>query len=108
FFLMGWGVPPFDSQYVFDFLIHTKTDDLGGWNASNYSNADVDAMIDTLSSDVDEENRNNTVAQIWEQVQEDRVLLAVHNQLLAYATREGVNIEVHPENQPVIYNVTFD
>ena len=108
FYLMGWGVPPFDSQYVFDFLIHTKTDQLGGWNASNYSNADVDAKIESLSSDVDEAHRNGTIAEIWDQVQKDRVLLNVHNQVLAYATRKGVNIAVHPENQPVIPQVTFD
>ncbi|MDO5706010.1 MAG: ABC transporter substrate-binding protein [Paracoccus sp. (in: a-proteobacteria)] len=108
FYLMGWGVPPFDSQYVFDFLIHTKTDQLGGWNASNYSNADVDAKTESLSSDVDEAHRNATIAEIWKQVQDDRVLLNVHNQVLAYATRKGVNIAVHPENQPVIPAVTFD
>lgn len=108
FFLMGWGVPPFDSQYVFDFLVHTKTDQLGGWNASNYSNADVDAKIESLSSDVDEQHRNATIGEIWKQVQDDRVLLNVHNQVLAYATRAGVNIEVHPENQPVIPAVSFD
>ncbi|MDO5612488.1 MAG: ABC transporter substrate-binding protein [Paracoccus sp. (in: a-proteobacteria)] len=108
FFMMGWGVPPFDSQYVFDFLIHSKTDQLGGWNASNYSDADVDAKIDSLSSDVDEAHRNNTINEIWNKVQEDRVLLNVHNQVLAYATRKGVNIAVHPENQPRIPAVSFD
>ncbi|MDO5647073.1 ABC transporter substrate-binding protein [Paracoccus sp. (in: a-proteobacteria)] len=108
FYLLGWGVPPFDSQYVFDFLIHTRTDNLGGWNASKYSNADVDAKIESLSSDVDESHRNATIADIWKQVQDDRVMLAVHNQVLAYATRKGVNIAVHPENQPVIPAVTFD
>jgi hypothetical protein len=24
FYLLGWGVPTFDSQYVFDFLVHTR------------------------------------------------------------------------------------
>ncbi|MDO5631854.1 MAG: ABC transporter substrate-binding protein [Paracoccus sp. (in: a-proteobacteria)] len=108
FYLMGWGVPPFDSQYVFDFLVHTTTDQLGGWNASNYSNADVDAKIESLSSDVDEQHRNNTIAEIWKQVQDDRVLLNVHNQVLAYATRKGVHIDVHPENQPSIPAVSID
>jgi peptide/nickel transport system substrate-binding protein len=32
----------------------------------------------------------------------------VHNQLLAYAARDGVNIAVHPENQPRMTTVTFD
>ena len=36
------------------------------------------------------------------------MMLPIHNQLLAYATRAGVNIDVHPENQPLMMSVTFD
>ena len=108
FYLFGWGVPPFDSQYVFDFLIHSREGDLGGWNASNYSNPEIDAKIESLSSDVDEAHRNATIGEIWNKVQEDRVLLSVHNQVLAYATRKGIKIDVHPENQPSIPAVTFE
>jgi peptide/nickel transport system substrate-binding protein len=38
---------------------------------------------------------------------EDRVFLNVHNQLLAYAMRDGINLPVHPENQPSMTEVTF-
>jgi peptide/nickel transport system substrate-binding protein len=40
-------------------------------------------------------------------VQADRVLLPIHNQVLAYAMKNGINLAVHPENQPRIYDVTI-
>jgi len=108
FYLLGWGVPTFDSQYIFDFLVHSPEEGRGGWNGSRYENPEVDAMIKSLATETDLDARNETIAQIWEQVQEDRVFLMVHNQLLAYAARDGINIDVHPENQPKMTNVTYD
>jgi peptide/nickel transport system substrate-binding protein len=108
FYLLGWGVPPFDSQYVFDFLVHSQEGAYGGWNGSRYSDPDLDAKIKSLATETDLEARDATIAEIWKQVQEDRVFLMVHNQLLAYATRDGINIAVHPENQPKMTTVTYD
>jgi len=107
FYLLGWGVPTFDSQYVFDFLVHSQEEGRGGWNGSRYNNAEVDAMIKSLSTETDLDKRNATIAAIWKQLQEDRVFLMVHNQLLAYASKDNLNIAVHPENQPHMADVTF-
>ncbi len=108
FYLLGWGVPTFDSQYVFDFLVATREGARGGWNGSNYSNPEADALIEAMATETDLEARNQMIADVWEMVVNDRVFLNVHNQLLAYATREGLNIEVHPENQPNMWEATFD
>ncbi len=108
FYLLGWGVPTFDSQYVFDFLVHTKEGARGGWNGSRYSNPEVDALIQAMATETDLEARDAMIAQVWDQVMEDRVFLNVHNQLLAYATRDGVAIEVHPENQPNMWEATIE
>lgn len=107
FYLLGWGVPTFDSAYVFNFLVHSRGDGFGAYNGSHYANADVDAMIESLATMTDLEARNATIANIWEQVMADRVFLNVHNQLLAYAVRDGVSIDVHPENQPHMASVTI-
>ncbi|WP_244314372.1 ABC transporter substrate-binding protein [Pannonibacter tanglangensis] len=107
FYMLGWGVPTFDSAYVFDFLIHSPEGARGGWNATKYLNPEVDAMIKSLATEIDNNARNATIAKIWDQVQKDRVLLPVHNQLLAYATRDNISIEVHPENQPKLTTVKF-
>ena len=107
FYLLGWGVPTFDSAYVFDFLVHARQDGYGSFNGARYSNAEVDAMIESLATMTDLEARDATIAQIWDKVMEDRVFVNVHNQLLAYAMRDGINLPVHPENQPFMGDVTF-
>ena len=107
FYLLGWGVPTFDSAYVFDFLVHTREEGYGSFNGSRYSNAELDAMIESLATTTDLAARDATIAQIWDKVMEDRVFLNVHNQLLAYAMRDGINMPVHPENQPFMGDVTF-
>jgi peptide/nickel transport system substrate-binding protein len=108
FYLLGWGVPTFDSAYVFNDLIHTKDGNYGTYNIGLYSNPEVDEKIRSLGTQTDLDARNATIAEIWAQIQEDRVLLPIHNQVLAYAMREGITLPVHPENQPLMTSVTLD
>ena len=108
FYLLGWGVPTFDSQYVFDFLVHTREGSYGAFNGTRYSNPELDAMIQSLATETDLEARDATIAEIWDVVMEERIFLNVHNQMLAYAMRDGINLDVHPENQPHMTTVTFD
>ncbi|RUT30277.1 ABC transporter substrate-binding protein [Arsenicitalea aurantiaca] len=107
FYLLGWGVPTFDSAYVFNDLIHTKDGSYGAYNGGLYSNPELDEMIQSLGTEVDTAVRDATVAEIWATVQEDRVLLPIHNQVLAYAMRDDITLAVHPENQPMLTTVTF-
>jgi peptide/nickel transport system substrate-binding protein len=107
FYLLGWGVPTFDSQYVFDFLVHSREGAYGSFNGSRYSNPELDAKIESLATMTDLEARNAVIAEIWDQVMEDRIFLNVHNQVLAYAMRDDINLDVHPENQPRMTSVTF-
>ncbi len=107
FYLLGWGVPTFDSQYVFDFLVHTREGSYGAYNGSRYSNPDLDAKIQALATMTDLDARDAMIAEIWDEVMEERIFLNVHNQMLAYAMRDGINLEVHPENQPSMADVTF-
>src|SRR5690606_22573290 len=89
FYLLGWGVPTFDSAYIFNDLIHTKTGHYGAYNPGGYSNPELDAKIESLATEVDLDKRNATIAEIWATVQEDRVLLPIHNQVLAYAMKNN-------------------
>jgi peptide/nickel transport system substrate-binding protein len=100
FYLLGWGVPTFDSAYVFNDLVHSKTATHGTYNVGLYSNPELDEKIIALGTETDLEARDASVAEIWEVVKADRVLLPVHNQVLAYAMREDITLPVHPENQP--------
>ncbi len=105
FYLFGWGVPTFDSAYNFNDLVHTKDGDYGAYNGGLYTNPELDAMIEGLGTEIDETVRNQAIADIWAKVQEDRVFLPIHNQVLAYAMSENLTLPVHPENQPRLYEM---
>jgi len=107
FYLLGWGVPTFDSAYVFDFLVHSRTEGRGSYNGSRYANEALDAKIRSLATMTDLEARDALIAEIWDEVVADRVFLNVHNQLLAYAVRSGIGIEVPPDNSPRMWEVTL-
>ncbi|MEO3386475.1 ABC transporter substrate-binding protein [Mesorhizobium sp. CAU 1741] len=108
FYLLGWGVPTFDSAYIFNDLVHTKDGNYGAYNIGLYTNPELDEKIRSLGTQTDLEARDATIAEIWEVVKADRVLLPIHNQVLAYAMKDNINLAVHPENQPMMNTVTFD
>ena len=107
FYMLGWGVPTFDSEYVFNFLVHSKTDDRGSWNGARYSNPEVDEMIQSLSSEVDEAKRNETIAKIWEAVHGETIYIPIHNQVLNWGMRDDIQFDVQPEDQPHFKFLTF-
>ena len=99
FYLLGWGVPTYDSHYIFSFLYHTRTKSEGSWNATRYSNPEIDAAIRSLTSEVDKAKRNATIAKIWATLADETIYIATHHQMLAYAMTRDFDIPVSPENQ---------
>ena len=98
FYMVGWGVPTYDSQYIFSFLYHTRSGSDGSWNATRYSKPDVDAAIQSLNSEIDTAKRNATIAKIWQTVSDETNYIALHHQMLAYAMKNDLDIPVSPEN----------
>ncbi|SIT13460.1 peptide/nickel transport system substrate-binding protein [Roseivivax lentus] len=100
FYMLGWGVPTYDSEYIFNFLVHTRGEERGSWNNTGYSNADVDAQIVSLASETDLEARNATIADIWEVVQDEQLYIPIHHQVLNWGMTDKIGIEVSPEDDP--------
>jgi peptide/nickel transport system substrate-binding protein len=107
FYLLGWGVPTFDSEYTFSFLYHTRDAKHGSWNALRYSNAEADKMIESLSSETDKARRDATIAKLWALFREETLYIPVHHQTLAYAMKTGFDIPVDVSNQPKLKYVSF-
>jgi len=100
FYLLGWGVPTFDSAYIFSLLFHTRTDKLGTWNGTRYSNPDVDRMIESLATEIDATKRNDTIQRLWARLQDETIYVPIHIQTIAYAMRNDIDIGVDVANQP--------
>lgn len=108
FYMLGWGVPTYDSEYIFNFLVHGREADIGSWNGTGFDNDEVDAMIESLASNTDLEDRNATIAKIWRVVQDEQLYLPVHHQVLNWGMAENVGIEVDPEDQPKVKYITMN
>lgn len=108
FYMLSWGVPTFDSAYIFNDLVHSRTGSYGTYNPSGYVDPEIDAMIQSLGVETDIEVRDATIAAIWDEIHDYRLLLPIHNDPLAYAMREGFNIAVHLENQPSMTTMTVE
>jgi peptide/nickel transport system substrate-binding protein len=100
FYMLGWGVPTYDSEYIFNFLAHTRGEQRGSWNGTGYSNPELDAKIVSLSSETDLDKRNATIADIWGTVQDEVLYLPIHHQVLNWGMTDKVGIEVSPEDDP--------
>jgi peptide/nickel transport system substrate-binding protein len=100
FYMLGWGVPTYDSEYIFNFLVHSKGESYGSWNNTRYSNAELDAAIEALASETDLEARDASIAAIWAQVQEDLLYLPIHHQVLNWGMKSGIDSIVDPEDSP--------
>jgi peptide/nickel transport system substrate-binding protein len=98
FYMLGWGVPTYDSHYVFSFLYHSRTNKEGGFNGTRYANARIDQDIDSLTQEIDEQKRNSTIADIWKTLQEETIYLPVHHQTLAFAMKDIWDFPTSPQN----------
>ena len=100
FYMLGWGIPTFDSEYIFNFLVHTKGDQYGSWNGTRYSNPALDEKIVSLASNTDLDARNADIASIWKVVQDEVLYLPIHHQVLNWGMKDGMTIAVDSEDEP--------
>src|ERR1044072_8772931 len=107
FYLLGWGVPTYDSDYIFSYLYHTRAGTYGGWNMTRYSNPDVDKLIESISNETDTAKRNATIATIWDKLIAEQVYVAIHHQMLAHAMKGDIDVPVRPDNIVFFKYVAF-
>ena len=107
FYMLGWGVPTLDAEYIFTFLFHSNTGSRGSWNMTGFSNDRVDELTQAMGSVVDTEKRNDMISEVWEIAQDDVVYLPIHHQVLSWAMRDNIDFPVQGENQPNFWQLEF-
>ncbi|WP_416915616.1 MAG: ABC transporter substrate-binding protein [Roseicyclus sp.] len=98
FYLLGWGVPTYDAEYIFNFLYHTLGDGRGSWNGTRYSNPEMDAMIQSLTSNTDLAARNQTIADLFAMAEEDLIYIPIHNQVLNWGVSDAWSTDVDADD----------
>jgi peptide/nickel transport system substrate-binding protein len=108
FYMLGWGVPTFDSQYAVQSLIRTlvpKTAD-GDYNLGKYSNAKVDAAIDRLKTEIDPKKRAELAREASAIHQAEVGHIPLHHQVIPWAMRSNVKVVHRADNRLTVKWVT--
>ncbi len=108
FYLLGWGVPTMDSEYVFNYLYHTKEDDLGTWNFTGFSDERVDELTVAMGQETDIEARNEMISEAWQIVHDEIVYIPIHHQMLTWSMRDDIDFKVQSENDPHFKYLRFN
>ncbi len=108
FYMLGWGVPTFDSEYIFNFLYHTDDGDRGSWNGTGFSDARMDELTQAMLTEVDLAARDSLIAEAWGVAQENLVYLPLHYQVINWAMGADVNVPIRSDNTPLFKYVSFE
>ena len=98
FYMLGWGVPTYDSEYIFNFLVHGRDDKYGSWNGTRFGQADLDAKIEALASETDLPKRDAMINEIWQVVQDEQLYIPIHHQVLNWGMASNVQTIVAPDD----------
>ena len=97
FYMLGWGVPTFDSHYVYSFLLTTG----GSWNKVGFSDARVDELVGTMLTETNLDQRNANIAEAWAIVQDNMPYLPLHHQVISWGSKSNVNVPIRTNNEPL-------
>ncbi len=101
FYMLGWGVPTFDSQYSLQSLLRTRVEKSadGDYNLGRYSNPKVDALIDSLKSEIDPKKRAAIAREVTQLHQADVGHIPLHHQVIPWAMRSNVSVVHRADNR---------
>tara|TARA_Y100000590_G_scaffold75748_1_gene83734 strand:- start:657 stop:2222 length:1566 start_codon:yes stop_codon:yes gene_type:complete len=97
FYMLGWGVPTFDSHYVYSFLLASE----GSWNKVGFSDARVDELIGTMLTETNLDKRNANIAEAWAIVQDNMPYLPLHHQVISWGSKSNVDVPIRTNNEPL-------
>ncbi len=100
FYMLGWGVPTFDSLYALQSLIRTVGEGGdGNFNLGKYSNAKVDAAVDALKTETDPARRKALTREALAIHQQEVGHIPLHHQVIPWAMRSNVSAVHRADNR---------
>lgn len=96
FYMLGFGTTTYDSLYSLSYLIRSDAP----YNAANYTNSEVDDLIDSISTTLVTYARDVMIEEVWRTVRDDIPLVPLHQQVIVWAMRDELELPVDPWNLP--------
>jgi len=108
-YMVGWAtLPMLDTYSVLSALLHTPGDRMGAWNPAGYSNPEIDDLTTKIATELDPEKRTAMMTEALEIARDDVAMIPLHQQPLAWAVQDGVNIPITADNKPRLWYATVD
>jgi peptide/nickel transport system substrate-binding protein len=103
FFMLGWTPGSFDSHNPLFNLHHCRDlsdgSAVGQFTIGGYCSPALDALTDQILSETDLDKRNGLIEEAWSIAYADVAHLPLHQQALAWAVRDGIELAQRADNQ---------
>ena len=108
-FMVGWAtLPMLDTYSVMSALLHTPSERLGAWNPGGYHSAEIDDLTAKVAVELDPATRTAMMSEALKIARDDVAMIPLHQQPLAWAVRDGVNIPITADNKPRLWYATVE
>jgi len=99
-YMLGWGVPTFDTLYSAQSLFYTRgTGGDGNFNAGRYSNPRMDTVIDRIKSETDLPVRNRFLTESLKLSNDTVSHIPLHNQVIPWAMKKNIDVVHRADNR---------
>jgi peptide/nickel transport system substrate-binding protein len=108
-YLLGWGVATYDAQYSLQSLVMTRTSGPdGSFNFSKVSNARVDALVESMKTELDKSKRDAMIKEALTITRDEVLYIPLHHQMRPWAMKKNVTMTHNSNDAPKMYYVTVN
>ena len=99
-YMLGWGVPTFDTLYSAQSLFRTVgTGGDGNYNVGRYSNARMDLVVDRIKTETDLPVRNRSLTEALQLSNDTVSHIPLHNQIIPWVMKKNIDVVHRADNR---------
>ena len=98
FYMLGWTPATYDAHNVLYTLLGTRNGKRGEVNVGDYSNPQLDALIDKIGVETNSSKRTDMIHQSIEILQKDVATVPLHQQVIVWAVKNNVEVAQPADN----------
>ena len=98
FYMLGWTPGTYDALDALKALAAARSGKIGTFNVGGYSNPKLDGLIKQIQIELDNEKRNEEIAQALAILKDDFAYIPLHQQVVVWATKANVDVAQTGDN----------
>jgi peptide/nickel transport system substrate-binding protein len=99
-YMLGWGVPTFDTLYSAQSLFRTVgSGGDGNYNVGRYSNARMDIIVDRIKTETDLPVRTRLLTESLQLSTDTVSHIPLHNQIIPWAMKKNIDVVHRADNR---------